>query len=220
GSNPAPGTGHNARKYLLRGTLRCDRDGCSTPLRVMKAEKSRNKPEGYFYYVCPSKGSSPAGCGGTKIAGPETDKVVSMMVIAKHQEQQAKHEAVPAVLTWDREDELARVREDIDDLKSARRSRTITAETYFAQLAQHEAEKRQLISARNKVQRQQAAAKSAPVDLAAEWNSLMLSEKRGYVEDMLLAVLVSPAVGRGRPVRDRLEPVWRPKGEQAQGDSP
>ncbi|MGW5121799.1 recombinase family protein, partial [Streptomyces noursei] len=31
GSNPAPGTGHNARKYLLRGTLRCDRDGCSTP---------------------------------------------------------------------------------------------------------------------------------------------------------------------------------------------
>ncbi|MFE3772302.1 recombinase family protein [Streptomyces sp. NPDC059122] len=220
GSNPAPGPGHNTRKYLLRGTLRCDRDGCSTPLRVMKAEKSRNKPEGYFYYVCPSKGSVPAGCGGTKIAGPETDKVVSMMVIATHQEEQAKREAEPNVPTWDKADELKRVLEDIDDLKAARRARTITAETYFAQLAEHEAEKRQLTSERNRVQRQQAAAERKPVDLAAEWDGLALSEKRGYVEDMLLAVLVSPAVGRGKPVRERLDPVWRPKGEQAQQHSP
>ncbi|WP_307662263.1 hypothetical protein [Streptomyces sp. V1I1] len=52
---------------------------------MTKAPKSRNKPEGYFYYTCPSRGSVPAGCGGTKIASPETDKAVSMMVIAKHQ---------------------------------------------------------------------------------------------------------------------------------------
>ncbi|MFF4603777.1 recombinase family protein [Streptomyces sp. NPDC001339] len=217
GANPAPGSGHNTRKYLLRGTLRCDRDGCSTPLRVMKAEKSRNKPEGYFYYVCPSSGSAPAGCGGSKIAGPETDKAVSMMVIAKHQEEAAKRQGESVLITWDKEEQLSRVLEDIDDLKSARRSRTITAQTYFTQLAEHEVEKRQLISERNKVQRQQAAAKSAPVDLSKEWDGLALSEKRGYIEDMLLTVLVSPAIGRGKPVRERLTPVWRPKGEQAQG---
>ncbi|WP_432141330.1 recombinase family protein [Streptomyces sp. bgisy084] len=219
GSNPAPGSGHNTRKYLLRGTLRCDRDGCSTPLRVMKAEKSRNKPEGYFYYVCPSSGSVPAGCGGTKIAGPETDKAVSMMVIAKHQEEAAKRKGASQPVRWDKADQLSRVLEDIDDLKSARRARTITAETYFAELAGYEAEKRGLVAERNKFQRQEAAAKSTPVDLAVEWDGLVLSEKRGYIADMLLAVLVSRAVGRGRPVRDRLTPVWRSKGEQAQESS-
>ncbi|MGW3193506.1 recombinase family protein [Streptomyces sp. NPDC001118] len=219
GPNPEPGLGHNTRKYLLRGTLRCDRDGCGAPLRVRKAEKSRNKPEGYFYYTCPSSGSVPSGCGGTKIGGPETDKAVSMMVIAKHQEETTKRQAEPEPVTWDKDEELERVNEDIEDLKQTRKARIITAETYFTQLAELESEKRRLRNERNRVLRNKHAAQNAPVDLAATWDDLLLSEQRAYVEDLLLAVLVAPAVGRGRPVRDRLTPVWRPKGEQAEASS-
>ncbi|GHE04005.1 recombinase family protein [Streptomyces alanosinicus] len=219
GPNPEPGLGHNTRKYLLRGTLRCDRDGCGAPLRVRKAEKSRNKPEGYFYYTCPSSGSVPSGCGGTKIGGPETDKAVSMMVIAKHQEETAKRQAEPEPMTWDKEEELTRVNEDIGDLKQARKARIITAETYFTQLAELEAEKRRLRNERNRILRSKHTAERAPVDLAKTWNDLLLSEQRAYVEDLLLAVLVAPAVGRGRPVRERLTPMWRPKGEQAEASS-
>lgn len=40
GSNPEPGRGHNTRKYLLRGTLRCERDGCGAALRIVKASAS------------------------------------------------------------------------------------------------------------------------------------------------------------------------------------
>lgn len=213
GQNPAPGSAHNTRKYLLRGTLRCDKNGCSAPLRVSKVTKGRNKPEGYFYYTCPSSGAVPSGCGGTKIGGPETDKAVSMMVIAKHQEEAAKRKGDQQPVTWNQEGELTRVLEDIDDLKAARKSRTITAETYFSELAEYEAEKRRLTSERNRFLRSQVASKREPVDLAEEWDNLSLIQQRGYVEDTLIAVLVSPAVGRGKPVRERLTPVWRPKGE-------
>ncbi|WP_405870994.1 recombinase family protein [Streptomyces sp. NBC_00005] len=216
GSNPEPGQGHNTRKYLLRGTLRCDRNGCGAPLRVVKAEKSRNKPEGYFYYTCPSSGSVPSGCGGTKIGGPEADKAVSMMVIAKHQEEAAKRKANPAPTTWEGEEDLNRVREDLDELKQARKARIITAETYFTQLSELEAEKRRLTTQRNRILRNRHSDQGKPVDLAETWGDLMLSEQRAYVEDSLIAVLVARAVGRGRPVRDRLTPVWRPKGERTE----
>ncbi|MFF3659685.1 recombinase family protein [Streptomyces olivochromogenes] len=122
GSNPAPGQGRNARKSLLRGTLRCDREGCGALLRVSKAEKRLNKPEGYFYYTCPSSVSAYGGCGGTRIAGPETDKAVPMTVIAKHQEEAANRKANPEPTTWEKEEELERVLEDIGDLKQARSS--------------------------------------------------------------------------------------------------
>ncbi|MFJ7151070.1 recombinase family protein [Streptomyces sp. NPDC100445] len=219
GSNPAPGQGFNARKSLLRGTLRCDRNGCGAQLRISKAEKRLKKPEGYFYYTCPSSGSAYAGCGGTRIPGPETDKAVSMMVIAKHQEEAAKREASPAPTTWDGEEKLTRVLEDIEDLKQARKSRIITAETYFSQLAEHEAEKRRLTTERNRFLRHRHSAQSEPVDLADTWDDLLLSEKRAYIEDTLIAVLVGPAVGRGKPVRERLTPVWRPKGDQSWAES-
>ncbi|WP_307662264.1 hypothetical protein [Streptomyces sp. V1I1] len=111
---------------------------------------------------------------------------------------------------------MARVNEDIEDLKQARKSRVITAETYFSQLAEHGAEKRRLASERNRALRNKHTSKSRPVNLAEEWEDFTLTEQRAYVEDLLIAVLVSPAVGRGRPVRDRLAPIWRPKGDLGQ----
>jgi len=216
GSNPQPGQGHNTRKSLLRGTLRCGRDGCGAPLRSRKADRSRNKPEGYFDYACPSSGSVPSGCGGTRINGPETDKAVTMMLIAKYQEEAAKRRDDPEPATWEKEEELTRVLEDIEELKQARKARIITAETYFSQLAEHEAEKRRLTTERNRVLRNKHSARSKPVDLAETWDDLLLSEKRAYIEDLLIAVLVGPAIGRGRPVRGRLTPLWRPKGESTE----
>ncbi|MDQ0942082.1 site-specific DNA recombinase [Streptomyces sp. V1I1] len=128
----------------------------------------------------------------------------------------AQRKATPEPAQWDKEGELARVNEDIEDLKQARKSRVITAETYFSQLAEHGAEKRRLASERNRALRNKHTSKSRPVNLAEEWEDFTLTEQRAYVEDLLIAVLVSPAVGRGRPVRDRLAPIWRPKGDLGQ----
>ncbi|MEU1353012.1 recombinase family protein [Streptomyces cinnamoneus] len=213
GPNSSPDPGHNTRKSLLKGTLRCNKNDCGAVLRITKAPKTRSKPEGYFYYTCPSSGSSPSGCGGTKISGPETDKAVSMLVIAKYEEEAAKRKAVIEPEAWDGEEELARVREDIADLKQARKERQITAARYFSFLAEAEADERRLLGERNRAVRAAQVARRQPVDLAAEWEGLALAEKRAYIEDTLVAVLVSPAVGRGRPVRERLEPVFRDKGE-------
>lgn len=215
GANSAPAPGHNTRKSLLKGTLRCNKNGCGSVMRITKAPKHRNRPEGYFYYTCPSSGSSPSGCGGTKIGGPETDKAAAMIVIAKYEEEAAKRQATAAPQVWSGEAELTRVREDIADLKQARKERKITAERYFSFLAESEADERRLLADRNRSLRTAHAAQGAPVDLAAEWENLTLAEKRAYVEDTLVALLVSPAVGRGRPVRERLKPVFRDKGGDA-----
>ncbi|MFE4973081.1 recombinase family protein [Kitasatospora sp. NPDC056651] len=209
GMNSVPGTGHNARKYLLSGILRCDRNGCGNGLRALKATPSQRKPEGFFYYACPDKGTGRGCGGGTKIAGPDTDAAVIKLVIAKYELEAAERQATSNPQPWDREEELERVREDIADLKKARKDRKITAERYFSYLAESEAEERTLLADRNKWMRSAYAAEGKPVNLRAEWEGLTFMEKRSYIEDALVAVLVAPAVGRGRPVRGRLTPVPR-----------
>ncbi|MFD8813978.1 hypothetical protein ACFV23_21395 [Streptomyces sp. NPDC059627] len=94
GENMQPGNGHNSRKYLLTGTLRCDKDECGAAHRATKAPKSANKPAGFFYYMCP-------------------DKAVTELVIAKYEEEAAARQAEAAPREWDGEERLARVSEDI-----------------------------------------------------------------------------------------------------------
>ncbi|MEY9968960.1 site-specific DNA recombinase [Streptacidiphilus sp. MAP12-16] len=209
GSNRAA-SGANTRKYLLTGTLRCDKDDCGQLLRATKAPPSAGKPEGYFYYNCPAK-SSGRGCGGVRIPGPETDKLVTMMVIAKYEEEAAAQRALNPPESWTGEEDLERVKEDIADLKAARKARQITAERYFSYLAENEAEERRLLADRNRWLRSKYAAQAVPVDLRKDWEGLLLAEQRAYIEDCLSAVLVKPAIGRGGPVRDRLAPLDRPR---------
>ncbi|MFF4314294.1 recombinase family protein [Streptomyces sp. NPDC001507] len=208
GENMQPGNGHNSRKYLLTGTLRCDKDECGAPHRAMKAPKSANKPEGFFYYMCPDKGQGGCG-GGTRIPGPETDKAVTELVIAKYEEEAAARQAEAAPQDWDGEEALARVREDIEEAKEARRERLLTKERYFAMLQELTAQERRLTRDRNRWIKQQSAVHGKPVDLRAEWEGLTLPEQRAYVEQTLTAVLVSPAIGRRKPVQTRLTPLFR-----------
>ncbi|MEV6651764.1 recombinase family protein [Streptomyces sp. NPDC051219] len=210
GEGPMRGGGNNARVYLSTGTLRCGKEDCAAPLRAMKAAPSRKKPEGYFYYCCPAK-TTGRGCGGVKIPGPETDELIRKLVIAKYEEEAAEREAVTAPQEWPKEAELANVREDLDDLKQARRGRQISAERYYADLAEYEADERRLIKERNAWQRRALTGPGKPVDIVKEWyrDGITLAERRAYVEQTLTAVVVLP-VGSGHrvPLRDRLVPLY------------
>ncbi|MEV6755415.1 recombinase family protein [Streptomyces sp. NPDC051214] len=210
GDGPMRGGGHNTRVYLSSGTLRCGKDECGSVLRAMKAAPSRGKPEGYFYYVCPAK-STGRGCGGVKIGGPETDELLGMLVIAKYEEEASKRQSVKAPQEWPKAAELKIVREDIADLKQARRARQISAERYYSDLAEYEADEQRLKKERNAWQRQTLASQGEPVDMAEEWHrdGVTLAERRSYIARTLTTVVVLP-VGSGRrvPLRDRLVPVY------------
>ncbi|MCQ4042456.1 recombinase family protein [Streptantibioticus rubrisoli] len=206
---PKRGSGHNARKYLLTGTLRCGKDNCGAKLRAMKAPPSHGKPEGHFYYMCAGKATG-QGCGGVSIAGPQTDELVKKLLIAHHEEQAKRRQAVTAAEPWPKEEQLARVHEDIEDLKQARRNRQISAERYYRDLAEYEAEEQQLKKARNAWQRKALANQGRPIDIAKEWArpDITLAEKRAYVEQAFTAIVVLP-VGKGSrvPLRERLVPL-------------
>ncbi|MER7679945.1 recombinase family protein [Streptomyces sp. NPDC096934] len=210
GEGPVRGTGFNSRKYLGTGTLRCGKEGCGALLRPYKAPPSLGKPDGYFYYGCHAK-STGRGCGGVKIVGPETDALIAKLVIAKYEEEAAERRAIVVPERWSGDDELRNVREDISDLKQARRARKISAERYYSDLAEYESEERRLTRDRNTWNRRTMAAQGEPVDVAKEWyrDGVTLAERRAYVEQTLTALVVLQ-VGRGRrvPLRDRLVPVY------------
>ncbi|MBV6698497.1 recombinase family protein [Kitasatospora aureofaciens] len=209
-ASPGRGTGHNTRKYLGTGTLRCGKDDCGAKLRAMKASPSQKKPEGYHFYQCPNSATG-QGCGGVRVGGPETDELIRKLVIAKHQEENAQRGAVTAGEAWPHEEKLARVREDIADAKQARRDRQISAERYYKDLAEYEADERRLVKERNVWQRRTSALQGHPIDVEKEWErpDVTLAEKRAYVERAFTAIVVKP-VGRGSrtPLRERLIPIY------------
>ncbi|MGW2895719.1 recombinase family protein [Streptomyces sp. NPDC001212] len=208
GKSPEPGDAYNVRKYLGTGTLRCDKNGCGGRLRAMKAPASRNKPEGFFYYTCPDKRSG-YGCGGIRISGPETDRALKMLVIAKYEEEAQEREATSVPEEWGGEEELARIREDIADWTEQREQRLVSKERFFAFLAKAEATERRLVNERNEWRRRVLRAAGQPIDLRRVWDDLDFVEQRAYVEKTLLTVLVGPAVRPGGPVWNRLTPIYR-----------
>lgn len=206
GEKPARGDGHNARKYLFTGTLRCGKEGCDARMRATKATARHKKPEGYFWYQCESK--SQGGCGGTMIGGPETDLYLSKIVVAKYEQQTARRLAVAAPAEWTKDGKLADVREDIADLKKARQERKISAERYYSDLSEYETKLRKLTAERGAFIRKQYAHAGKPVDLRHDWPGLTLAEQRAYIERTLSAVKVMSAGGRRYvPVEERLVPI-------------
>ncbi|WP_432045285.1 recombinase family protein [Streptomyces asiaticus] len=207
GESMGPGDGHNSRKHLGTGTLRCDKNECGAALRVVKAPKSAKKPEGFFYYACADKGQG--GCAGTKIPGPETDEAIKELVFAKWEEEAARREAAAVPQEWSGESDLARVREDIEEAKEARERRIISKEQYFSLLQRYTAEERRLQRERNQWFKRRYASQGEPGNLREDWDGLTIVEKRSHVEQTLTAVLVAPAVGRRKPVQTRLTPLFR-----------
>lgn len=203
GGKYAPARGRNSRKYLLTGTLRCGREGCNAKLRAYK----RKGDSGRFYYGCPGKAAG--GCGGVSIAGPETDELIEAAVLAKYEQEAALRPAEDAPATWDGDERLTRVRDDIRDLTGAWRAGSISGARYFALLPELEAEERQLTGDRSAWLARAQVAATRPKDIRAEWSGYLLPEKRAFIEDTLAAVVVSPANGRPGRYQERLEPIWR-----------
>ncbi|TQF04466.1 recombinase family protein [Kitasatospora acidiphila] len=207
------GAGHNTRAYLATGTLRCGKEDCGAKLRAMKASPSQKKPEGYYFYQCPAR-STRHGCGGVRINGPEADELIRKLVIAKHEEEAAERDAVTAEEVWPSEEKLTNVREDIADARQARRNRQISAERYYQDLAEYEAEERRLLKERGAWQRRARAHHGQPIDMEAEWDrpGITLADRRAYLERAFTAIVVLP-VGRGSraPLRDRLVPIYHDK---------
>ena len=210
GEAPRRGDGSNTRRYLATGTLRCGKAGCDARLRGIKAPPSANKPQGFFWYQCPH--SSQGGCGGVRIDGPATDAFLAKLVIAKYEQETAERKATAAPATWERQSELDAVRENAAAAKAARKAGRISAERYYSDLAEYEQDEKALMRDYNAFVRQRQAAAGKPVNLRADWDTLTLTEQRGYLETTLSTVLVAPAGNRRRvPVAERLIPVPAPE---------
>lgn len=209
-ASPRRGMAFNTRAYLGVGTLRCGKEDCGAKLRGMKVSPSQKKPAGHYVYTCPSKGTG-RGCGGVSVPGPETDELIRKLVIAKHQKEAERRDAVTVGEQWPHEEQLANVREDIADAKRARKQRQISAERYYKDLAEYEAEEHRLLKDQSLWRRKARSAQGQRIDMEREWHrdGITLTERRAYIERAFTAIVVMP-VGRGSriPLRDRLVPVY------------
>ena len=200
----------NSRKYLLTGVLRCGKDGCGTPLRAVRVlESPKERRPGRFTYGCPSRADG--GCGGIGIDGPKTDEYVIEAVVAKYEREALERDAQSAPAPWPREAELAQARQSINDLTAAWRERPqkISSGRYFALLPDLEREEHELTAERDKWRAREFAATAKPLDLREKWDGLTLPERRAYVKEALVCVVVNPSTGVKRWKPERLDPVWR-----------
>jgi site-specific DNA recombinase len=210
--------GHNTRKHLLTGTMRCGKNGCGMRLRVVKREASPRRPA-RFYYAC--KPVSEGGCGGIGIDGQTTDRVVTELVLAKYEAEADRRGSSPIVADepWPGQAELDRVREDMTAITKQWRTRrpdgtrNLSDARYFPQMAAMEDEERALLADRK---RHHAAATSGKQTrpIRAQWDSYTLPQKRAYIEQVLVAVTVNPAIPSGGSLSDelvarRLDPAWQ-----------
>ncbi|GAA3251294.1 recombinase family protein [Dactylosporangium siamense] len=210
GSNTIHNRGVNVRTYLLSGMLRCGKPACGQILRAVKTATSRLKIQAApFTYACPS--TALGGCGGVSIVGPKTDDSVSELVIRKFEVEAARRSAKTGPTPWPQESELAAVRADINDLTQAWRTRSISGTRYFALLGEREKLESDLKAERDRWIAKEHRTAARPIDVRARWLSAEMTnvERRAYIDDALVAVLVYPKVKPGRWTPDRLEPLWR-----------
>ena len=207
--------GHNTRRYLLTGTMRCGKNGCGKRMRAVKATRAKGRPGGFFY-ACPSVAEG--GCGGTSIDGPTTDRLVTELVLTKYEAEAARHGGQPeaAEQVWPGQVELDRLREDMAALTGQWRTRRpdgtrmVPDSRYYPQMAAMEDEERALLTDRRRHTAATRGRQTRPV--RAQWPDYPLPQQRAYIEEALAAVLVHPAARPGvqteQMVAHRLAPVW------------
>jgi len=101
------------------------------------------------------------------------------------------------------------VREQIEELTNAWRARQISGERYFALLAGLEADERSLNEERTRWLSTVASSIGRSLTIRDDWDKYVLAEKRAYIQDALVAVMVLPLGRLRRWDPDRLRPVWR-----------
>lgn len=203
-------------RYLLSGILRCGRlrdDGtpCGARLRVDPSP---------FSYRCPS--SVFGGCGGVSRRGDMVEMFVSEAVLAVLEKRNvtARKDVGPFV----NETELADKLEQMRELREKWRLRMVTNELFFEEIGRLEPD---IAKLRTEKQRHELTAQKAAADrsdIRRRWygkdengneydDALDLSQKRAYIKEALITVIVHPA-GKGNGSRgtfnaDLLEPLWR-----------
>lgn len=207
GESFAVGSGHNTRKHLATGTLRCGK--CDRLMVARKAIRAKKRAEGHYLYVCPPV--SQGGCSGVGISGPEVDEALTELVLASWEEQAKGRSLKQTPREWSGQAKLDRVYEDLAELKKRRNAEPprISTERYYQELEELEAKESALIRERNKVVKKAAVA-DVPVNLRTDWDAgeLTLEQKRDFIVQVLSSVIVLPANGRRNvPVQERMVPV-------------
>lgn len=214
---PGPVLRHDfhEHKFLLTGFLRCGKtlpDGttCNGRLRI---NWQRHCVQ--HIYACPAK--TEGGCGGLSRRGDKVDEFISEAVLAKLEEREAS--AAESLGPWPHADELAAIDDQIRELSTYWRQRKITSSTYFEQLPLLENDRSRLRNERERYALAVERATTNLTDIRRRWYSdededrLDLSQKRAYIREALLAVIIYPAGkgngSRGRFNPDLLEPIWR-----------
>jgi site-specific DNA recombinase len=205
GGKARPERGVNARKYLLSGILRCGKDGCGARLRGFRRVSGDNS---YHSYQCQSSGLG--GCGGTFVSGAKADEYVTEAVIAKFELEAQRRAVETEPAAWPGEEELDAVRQQLRELTAAWRGRKISGERYFALLSSLEEEEQRLSNQRNQWLATVATNVNRPLTIRDDWEGYTLAEKRAYIEEALIAVIVFPNADRKKWDPDaRMRPVWR-----------
>jgi site-specific DNA recombinase len=205
GAGTQSGRGSNARVYLLSSILRCGR--CGTRMRGFIPPPGR--PTETFSYRCPPKQSG--GCGGMRIAGPNTDEYITELVFQMYEREAEERGQATDRGPWPKQAELNELRADILELTQAWRAtpKRISSSRYFALLPGMEDAEQALAAEREAWIAASTASARRPASIRADWTSYPLAQKRAYIEDMLSAVVVNslPEGARRRFNPDRLDPL-------------
>lgn len=203
--------------HLLTGILRCGKilDGgrmCNSPLTI------NTRKDGRYSYRCPSKPRG--GCGGIARRGDMIDDFISEAVLSAL-EDAAVSSAPAGPTVWLRQKEFEDAQKRYDEHFRQYQAKKITSTSFYRLLPTLEADLAELRAEKNKLEAsttvRQARANTDVADIRRRWylseeeGGLPMSNKRVYVREAFVAVIVHPngKTGRAPFNPDLLEPIWR-----------
>lgn len=195
---------------ILRcGNMRPDGTLCNAPLR---SQRNYSRPAAGHRYAC--RDGNAGGCGGVSRSGPEVDRVLTDLVLAKVEADTAA--AVEVGRDWPGAADLASVEGRAGELRRRWLGGQIGDESFYPLLAGLEKQARDLRAGRDRHAATVRRAGGDAARLRERWNTppedggLDMAQKRAMVKGAVHAVIVRPA-GRGRRRFDPslLEFRWR-----------
>ena len=205
-ADPDRRTNRSARRYLLKGLLRCGYCGATLQARPRSGGDRR--------YGC-TKGPGQPGCGRTWILSEPLESFITDALLYRLDtpELAAQLTRTPSADgAEDADAELVADQAQLDELATAYGNKAITLREFLAARTPIE---RRIEANRRRVSRQRRTSAlddflSRPGALRAAWPDLTLSRQRAILAAVLAHLTVGPAVrGRNRFDPSRLDPLWR-----------
>lgn len=182
-----------ARHYLLTGLVRCG--VCNAPMY------GNRYAEGRHYYVCSHNGDTHS----NSISGHGTDEVITELVLARL----AAEDLERPVVTWDGEQRLTEIGEQIGSLMTAFVDKRLSESVVFPAVEALEAE-RDVLRAKRAVWAVATAGPEVRRITREEWDAMDVDRQRAMLEAVLDAVLIRPATRGGNTLDlTRIVPVKR-----------